>query len=68
MKRPHSDARYYNCSQPDNHGAVTCGGRMVTWGFEPTGNKQAVYECTVCKRKTGEGSLLTEYRRLKIWD
>jgi hypothetical protein len=41
---------------------------MVIWGFEPTGKKQAVYECTVCKRKAGEASLLTDYNRLRLRD
>ncbi len=68
MKRPHPDPRYYNCAPPDLAGRETCNGKMVIFGFEPFRDKPAVYECTVCKRKAGEASLLTAYKQLKMRD
>ncbi len=68
MKRPHPDARYYNCAPSDNHGGTACRGKMIVIGYEPLGKKQAVYECPVCKRKAGEASLLYAYNQLRKRD
>jgi tRNA(Phe) wybutosine-synthesizing methylase Tyw3 len=68
MKRPHSDPRYYNCAEPDSHGASSCNGRMVFIGTDAHWKKQGVYECLVCGRKAGEASLLTAYNQLKRRD
>ena len=62
MKRTRANERYYDCIDTD------CRGKMIQVGLEPIGKKQAVYECTKCKRKADEASLLLAYRKLKMWD
>jgi hypothetical protein len=62
MKRPHSDARYYNCTD------TSCTGTMIQCGQELHGKKQAVYECTECKRKARESMLLMAYNEVKWRD
>ena len=49
-----------HCAEPN------CSGRMVRWGQDSHGH--AVYQCTVCETKRGEGSLMTSYRELKLRD